>query len=406
LTFVHAKRIEAADKRLLGAEGGGSIPGVNFPDDVPTLTDGDVTLRAHAAEDAVGVLEQCTDPVSRQWTTVPVPYSLELAHGFLTDVVPAGWSEGREWAFAVEAVDDTGVARFGGTVSLRNEGDGRAEIAYGAHPWVRGRGVMQQALELLLDWGFHKQGLDTVLWWANKGNWASRRLAWRLGFSLDGTVRRWLPQRGELLDAWVGGLLATDERRPRHPWLAVPRITGSRVVLREHQAQDTARVLDACSDERTAYWLGQMPQPYTLADAKAYVESRRELPATGRGVSWVVADPDTDQLLANISLFDLKPGREAEIGYWAHPAARGRGVTTEACGLVVRHAFVPEEDGGLGLRRLLIFAAEDNSASRRVIEANGFVATGRERGGTLLRDGTMVDTICYDLLAEEYVRPH
>jgi RimJ/RimL family protein N-acetyltransferase len=103
-----------------------------------------------------------------------------------------------------------------------------------------------------------------------------------------------------------------------------------------------------------------------------------------------------------VSLFDVKPGREAEVGYWTHPSARGRGVMTQACGAAVRHAFAPEEHGGLGLQRLLVFAAVGNTASRRVIESNGFVPIGRERRGTRLRDGSLVDTACYDLLVEEH----
>jgi RimJ/RimL family protein N-acetyltransferase len=145
-----------------------------------------------------------------------------------------------------------------------------------------------------------------------------------------------------------------------------------------------------------------MPHPYTRQDAEEYVLSRHERLAEGTAVHWAVAEPVTDRMVGNIGLFDLKPEREAEIGYWTHPDARGRGVMTEAVGLAVRHAFVPVEDGGLGLQRLVVYAAEGNTASRRVIEDNGFVATGRERKGTRLRDGTRADTIAYDLLVEEY----
>ena len=349
---------------------------MKFPDDVPRLTDGTVTLRARRADDADALHEQAADP--------------------------AGWRDETSWGFAVEAADDQGCPRLCGTVELRPKGYGRAEIAFGARPWARGRGLLRRALELLLDWGFTQQQLRTVIWWADKGDWASRKLAWNLGFSFDATLRQWMPRQGELRDAWVGVLLADDVRAPRHPWLEVPRIIGDGIVLRRHQDRDVPRIVEACADPRTAYWLGQMPQPYTVETAQQYADSRGELPATGRGLTWVVADPDTDELLANISLFDLKPGREAEIGYWTHPAARGRGVMTQACGLVLRHAFVPEDDGGLGLQRVIVFAAEENTASRRVIEANGFVQVGRERRGTRLRDGTLVDTVCYDLLAEEY----
>jgi len=274
-------------------------------------------------------------------------------------------------------------------------------VAFGSHPWVRGRGVMTRALRLLLDWGFEQRGLETVIWWAHEGNWASRKLAWRLGFSCDGTIRHWLPQRGRLLDAWTGVLLATDERRPRHPWLDVPTIHGDKVVLRRHRHEDVSRIEEACGDARTAYWLGQMPSPYTRADAERFLLGRGELAATGRGIGWAVADPVTDRLVGNISVFDLKPRREAEVGYWTHPDARGRGVMSQACRLAIRHAFIDEEDGGLGLQRLIAFAAEENGASRHVIETNGFTRIGTERRGTRLRDGRLVDTACYDLLVGE-----
>jgi RimJ/RimL family protein N-acetyltransferase len=379
----------------------GAVTSATFPESVPVLTDGVVTLRAHHAGDVDGVLEQCLDPVSRAWTTVPVDYTREQAQGFVGARVPAAWVAG-SWVFAVEATDDTGVPRFCGTVELRDEGDARAEIAYGAHPWARGRGIVHRALELLLAWGFEEQGLKTVIWWANRGNWASRRAAWRLGFTLEGTVPQWLPQRGVLLDAWVGVLRAGDERAPRTDWLVAPRVDGEKVSLRPWRPEDAERIVQACTDERTRHWLGRLPHPYTRADAEDYLASRVELLATGAGVGWAVADAGTDELVGSLALFDLKPGRDAEIGYWAHPDARGRGVTSEGCALAVRHAFTPAGEGGLGLQRLQVGAAEGNAASHRVITANGFVPTGRERRSLRLGDGSLADCVTYDLLAEEY----
>ena len=131
-----------------------------FPQTVPRLTADGITLRAHQPSDAGAVLEQCRDPLSRQWTTVPLDYTYRDAQEFVTVAMPAGWDDDSEWSFAVEAPDD-GTPRFAGTVSLRNQGHGRAEIAFGSHPWVRGRGHMETALRLLLDWGFGERGLRT-----------------------------------------------------------------------------------------------------------------------------------------------------------------------------------------------------------------------------------------------------
>lgn len=183
------------------------------PPAAPTLTDGVVTLRAHRREDLPRIVEQSRDPDSIAWTVVPTPYGIEDAEEFALRVMPRGWREGRECAFAVEF-----EGRYGATVSLRDEGPGLAEIAYVAHPDVRGRGVMERSCRQLIDWGFAELDLQTIVWRAFTGNWASRRLAWRLGFTVEGTLRRYLLHRdGQRRDAWVGTLLRDDPRTPRSP---------------------------------------------------------------------------------------------------------------------------------------------------------------------------------------------
>lgn len=366
------------------------------------LTDGVVTLRAHSEADVPTLLEQSGDPLSVRWTTVPVPASELNSRGYATEIIPKGWEQGTSWAFAVEAMDEEGNPRFCGTVELRDEGGRRAEIAYGAHPWARGRGLLERACRLLLEWGFQEKRLLTVIWWSHEGNWASRKLAWRLGFSHDGGVKQWLPQRGDLRDAWIGSLRAGEKLEPRTDWLHLPVIHGPTVTLRGFRHDDAVRIEQACTDERTRYWLTDLPSPYTQESAQAYVESRKEQLATGTGLTWAVADPQSDEVLAAISVFDLKPGRHAEVGYWTHPEARGRGVMTEACMLVVRHCVVPIEDGGLGLQRVEIAAGAENLASRHVIESVGFTEVGLERQGTRTSDGTVMDTVRYDVLADEW----
>jgi RimJ/RimL family protein N-acetyltransferase len=358
----------------------------------PTLTDGTVTLRAHREDDVEDAYEQCQDPLSQQWTTVPMPYTRDDARAFVTELMPRGWADGSSWGFAVE-VD----GRYAGTVELRDEGEGRAEVAFGSHPWVRGRGLMERAVRLLVDWGFETQDVEVMIWRANKGNWASRRLAWNLGFTMEGTIRKALPHRGELRDAWVGTLLRTDDRRPRTRWLDVPVLEADGVRLRPWRETDVPRIVEACSDERTQFWLGQMPSPYTENDARAWLEHLAENRATGQSVCWAVVEPEQDDLaLAAVNYFDLVPEIECEVGYWAHPDARGRGVMTRAMREVVRHAF---ED--VGVRRVSAGAAVDNVASRHVIEANGLREFGVERLGTVVRTGR-ADIAWYDVLVEEW----
>ncbi len=360
-------------------------------DSAPTLTDGTVALRAHRDDDVAGVVEQCQDPLSRRWTTVPVPYTVDDARTFVTEIVPRGWADGSAWRFAV-AVDGT----YAGTVELRDQGEGRLEVAFGSHPWVRGSGAMERALRLLVDWAFADRGARVIVWRAHRGNWPSRKLAWRLGFSFDGTVRAALPQRGELRDAWVGTLLATDDPTPNGRWLDVPVLDGDGIRLRPWRESDVPRIVEAGADVRTQAWLGRMPDPYDESEARAWLEHQQENRATGESAGWAVADPADDIALASVSYFHYRPEVELEIGFWTHPDARGRGVMTRAMARVITYAF---ED--LGVRRVMAGAAVDNAASRHVIEANGLVAWGTERLGTTVRTGR-ADCVFYDVLVEEW----
>jgi RimJ/RimL family protein N-acetyltransferase len=358
----------------------------------PTLTDGTVTLRAHRPDDAQGVFEQCQDPISQEWTTVPLPYSPADARSFVTERMPAGWAEGTAWGFAVE-VD----GRYAGTVELRDEGEGRLEVAFGSHPWVRGTGAMERAVRLLVDWGFEDRQARVVVWRANKGNWPSRKLAWRLGFTVEGTVRASLPQRGELRDGWVGTLLPADPREPAGTWFDVPTLEWQGLRLRAWRESDVPRIVEACTDPRTRQWLPLLPDPYGEGEARSWIDAQTEARATGRSICWAVADQaDEATVLASISFFDYTPGAECEIGYWTHPAARGRGVATRAMTEVVRYCF---ED--LGVRRVTAAAAVENTASIHVIESSGLRPWGTERLGVEIHGGRS-DMIWFDLLIEEW----
>lgn len=349
----------------------------------PTLTDGVVTLRAHRDDDIERCLEQCLDPVSQQWTTVPIPYTREDAKRFVRHAMPGGWEMDQEWAFALEY-----DGAYGGTISLRNEGDGRAEVAYGSHPAVRGRGVMERALRLLLGWGFAPvdaggRGLQTVIWWANEGNWASRKLAWRLGFSCDGTVREWLPQRGRLLNGWVGSLGRDDLREPRHRWLDIPVVELGELRLRPLREDDVPRIVEACNDPVSRRWMSALPDPYDTTEARAWLQRGLGRAADGTAITWAVAGSADDRLAGALNLFDLSPQapRSAEVGYWVHPDSRGRGVATAAARAALRHAFIPEDDGGLGLSQVIALVGAQNAASLKVIAAAGMHQVGVLRAG-------------------------
>ena len=288
----------------------------------PTLTDGTVTLRAHREDDVEGVYEQCQDPLSQQWTTVPLPYTREDARRFVTETIPKGWADGTSWGFAVE-VD----GRYAGTVELRDEGEGRAEVAYGSHPWVRGTGRDGARRTAAASTGASPSAARrAVVWRANKGNWASRKLAWRLGFTRRGHD----PQQRSpsAVSCATRGSAPSSPPTTARAAGDLARGTGAR-GRRAPAARRGASPTSPGSSRRAPT---RAPSTGSAGCPCPYTDSRRRSPgwstssenrATGTASPGRSSTRADDLALADVSFFDFAPEVELEIGYWAHPDARG-----------------------------------------------------------------------------------
>ncbi len=362
-----------------------------FPHCVPTLTDAEriITLRAHSADDIDALVEQCNDPATRFWTTVPISeagYTRADAEDFALRFVPQAWAAGRTRLWAIDAEIDS-RRRFCGSIDLRLRDNAEAEVGFGLHPAARGRSVMSTAVRIVVRHGFDDLGLRVIRWRARVGNWPSRRVAAAAGFRFDGTVRELLVHRGQLFDGWVATITAADSRAAL-PWLDPPVLRPTGLNLRPFSDADVPRIVAATTDPRTQQWLVSLPDPYRASDARAYIQATRELAASNRGLVWCVADATSDLCLGAVRLGGY--ARRLEIGYWAHPAARGRGVMTAAVRAVTRYA----EDNDLA-DSLLIRGAVGNAASRHVAEAARYSQIGIQPRCEPLRDGSLSDLVLY-----------
>ena len=79
-----------------------------------------------------------------------------------------------------------------------------------------------------------------------------------------------------------------------------------------------------------------------------------------------------------------------EIGYWIRTSAAGKGLATEAAGVLVELARER-----LGARRLEIRSDARNAASRRVAEKSGFVLEGIRRQARRDNAGELADECIY-----------
>ncbi|NTW42049.1 MAG: GNAT family N-acetyltransferase [Cellulomonadaceae bacterium] len=183
------------------------------------LSDGAVLLTPPTDADLDDITRACQDPDIAAWVTVPSPYDRAHAEFFVRTVVADGWAGGHELTWAIREAQDPEGALVG-MIGLNGLADGSAELGFWMAPWARREGFVGRAVALVLDAALSpgRLGLERVSWSAFVGNWPSRRVAWRAGFRVEGTIRRHLVHRGTRRDVWLGTILAGDPRRPVDTW--------------------------------------------------------------------------------------------------------------------------------------------------------------------------------------------
>ncbi|WP_329121900.1 GNAT family N-acetyltransferase [Streptomyces sp. NBC_01465] len=181
--------------------------------DPVTLTTERLLLRPLDARDIQATYEACQDPAIQRWTTVPSPYERIHAEFFIEQMAPEGWRTDSAYNFAV-------VPRDGGpllaslnlhrSLNLHSVPPGAWETGFWTAKEYRGHGYITEAVGALAHWAFTALDAGRLEWRAEVGNNASRAVAERAGFRIEGVLRAGLPHRGTLRDAWLGALLPGD----------------------------------------------------------------------------------------------------------------------------------------------------------------------------------------------------
>ena len=187
----------------------------------------------------------------------------------------------------------------------------------------------------------------------------------------------------------------TSRASRRGRWLTAPVLEGGGVRLRPLDRASTCRGSSrrAPTSAPSTGWAG-CPSPYTRPTRARGSSGNIEGQATGRPGHLGGRRPRPPTCCSGRSTSSTSTEHDCEVGYWAHPDARGRGVMRAAMPLVVRWAFAE-----LGVRRRARWWPR--STTRRHATSSrrpGCTQTGSERLGTVLRTG-LADVALYDVLA-------
>ena len=160
-----------------------------WPNEIPTLTYGLVTLRPSSDSDIDAIFQACQDPLIPAFTTVPADYTIDHAIEFVRSD-PFSLAERRELRFIVDYGNGSDK-KFAGVISLHtiNIKNHTAEVGYWMEKAMRGKGIATTAVSMITDYGFTTIGFRRIEGLADFDNEASQKVLMKAGFEKEGILR-------------------------------------------------------------------------------------------------------------------------------------------------------------------------------------------------------------------------
>ncbi len=118
--------------------------------------------------------------------------------------------QGMRWALILKAADDTLIGTAG--YNQWHRSNNSAEIGYDLAQRYWGQGLMTEALEPLLAFGFEQMALNRIEADVTVGNEASMHVLTKLGFQREGLLRQRGFWKATYHDVWLFSLLRKDSQ--------------------------------------------------------------------------------------------------------------------------------------------------------------------------------------------------
>jgi len=177
------------------------------------------------------------------------------------------------------------------------------------------------------------------------------------------------------------------------------KLKTERLILRDFEDGDVDDLIENINNLNVSRWLLVVPYPYTLKDAKWWInhcaEKKKEKPRKDYsfGIEF------EGKLVGSVGLSKVdKFQGTATIGYWLGEKYWGRGFMGEVVRKVLDYGF-----NKLKLRRINVEIFEGNEASIGLIKKMGFKFEGTQRKGARSKaDGKIHDAHEYGMLKEDW----
>lgn len=175
-----------------------------------------------------------------------------------------------------------------------------------------------------------------------------------------------------------------------------PELTTERLLLRPVRREDAPALAEIANDSDISAKLSSMPYPYTLEDAKEFIEKTHKGYAQSKVAEFCIVKKSSQKLTGMIAMGFNAKNNHATVGYWLGKAYWGRGYMTEALHEIVRFGFEQ-----LQLHRIAGHHFHNNPASGNVMQKVGMKLEGR-RVEHFKKGDLYLDILDYGLLRRDW----
>jgi len=165
-------------------------------------------------------------------------------------------------------------------------------------------------------------------------------------------------------------------------------IKTKKFTLRPYRKGDERSLQENINDRHVYRYTCRIPHPYTIKDAKEFINNYLNKYNKKGSDKFILAIEIDGQIVGALGLEDIKK-HMAEMGYWIGKKYWNKGIMTEAVRIMTRIGFRKYK-----LTRIYAQTFLKNTASRKVLEKNGYKIEGIMRKDTL-KDGKLYDSTIY-----------
>lgn len=186
----------------------------------PTLQTARLLLRQMTLADAPALHRLRSSKTVMQYINRPLTQTLEEAEGWVNIIIDAVTrNEGITWTICLKDAPEEHVGNIG--IWRIDKANHRGEIGYMLDPALQGKGIMYEAIQPVLAYGFQQLGLHSIEAQIDPRNQASAALLRKAGFVQEALFRQNCFHQGLFTDTAVYSLLTPLETAAKEEATAI-----------------------------------------------------------------------------------------------------------------------------------------------------------------------------------------